>query len=147
MYRCAASPILTAKSPTRSRSALILSVGHDGSQIYRDGLMQREQREASLVDLDLEFVDSRIAGDDVGQLLVVSIDQPLEGQPQTFLGQSAHHEQTPLEGFQLPGEMTRNLVHARAPGDQLVTATRGIRFVSGWLFCSHRLPAAELNVK
>ena len=42
---------------------------HDGSQIDRDRLVQRDEREASIVDFDLEIVDARIAGNDVGERL------------------------------------------------------------------------------
>ena len=63
--------------------------------------MQRQQREAAFVDLDMEHVERAVARQDACDEVAVAVDQALDGQPDLFLRQPAHFEQTGLELFEL----------------------------------------------
>ena len=86
--------MLTARSPTRSRSVLILTRCHDRAQVGRHRLIQRQQREAAVVDLDVQRVERLVARRATRSIrLVVAIDEALHGQAHVFLGEPAHFEQ------------------------------------------------------
>ena len=55
--------MLIARSPTRSRSVLIFTAGDDRAQVDGHRLVQRQQREAAVVDLDVQLVDRLVAGE------------------------------------------------------------------------------------
>ena len=73
--------------------------------------MQRQEREASLVDLDLQLVDSGISGDDLNQRLVVPLDQPAHRPAQALFGEAAHRQQPSFQFFQFLDEVTALLIH------------------------------------
>ena len=93
--------MLTARSPTRSRSVLILTADDDRAQVDRHRLVERQQLEAAVVDLDVQLVDGRVAAEHALDQSRVALDQPAHGQPHAVLGQAAHFEQAGLELFEL----------------------------------------------
>ena len=93
--------MFTARSPTRSRSVLILTADDDRAQVDRHRLVERQQLEAAVVDLDVQLVDGRVAAEHALDRRHVAVDQAAHGQPQAVLGQSAHFEQAGLELLEL----------------------------------------------
>ena len=83
----------------------------DRSQIDRDRLIQRDEREASLVDFDLKVVDARIAANHVSQRLVVSFDEAPHRRAQALFCQPAHCQQVRLQLVELLCEMAAILAH------------------------------------
>jgi hypothetical protein len=81
--------MLIARSPTRSRSVLILTA----ETIAR--------LEAAAVDLDVQLVDRAVAGEDALDQLRVALDQRLERRSNAVLREPAHFEQAGLELFEL----------------------------------------------
>ncbi len=100
-YRRAASPMLMARSPTRSRSVLILTRGDDGPQVHGHGLVERQQHKAPAVDLDVQLVERLVAVEDPFDELAVAVHERLDREAHLFLGEAAHFEQPRLELFQL----------------------------------------------
>lgn len=65
---------------------------NDGAQIDGNGLMQRDERKTSMVDVHVQLVDAGIAGNDLGDQLLVSIDDGLHGDAQALFGQCPHRQ-------------------------------------------------------
>ncbi len=74
-----------------------LDGGDDGAKIDRHRLIEGQQCEAAAVDLDMELVDRRVAGEHVLHDRGVARDQPLDGGPHAVLGEAAHFQQPPFE--------------------------------------------------
>ena len=82
--------------------------GDDRAQVGGHGLVEREQREAAAVDLDVQPVERLVAGQHALDERVVALDEPLDRQADVFLGEPAHLEQPRLELFELFLEMPRD---------------------------------------
>ena len=80
---------------------LILTADDDGAQVHGHRLVQRQQLEAAAVDLDVQLVDRRVAGEHAVDEGAVALDQPLDRRAHAVLGQAAHFEQPGLELFEL----------------------------------------------
>ena len=63
--------------------------------------MQRQQREAAVVDLDVQLVDRAVAGQHAVDDRRVALDQALDRRAHVFLGEPAHLEQPRLELLEL----------------------------------------------
>ena len=77
----------------------------DGAQVGRHRLVQRQQREAAAVDLDVQLVDRPVAAQHPLDQRRVAVDQPLDREAHALLRQAAHFEQPRLELFELLLEM------------------------------------------
>jgi hypothetical protein len=71
----------------------------------------RSTPEASVVDFDLQVIDSGIPGNHLGQRLVVSIDERSHDCAQALFGQAAHRQQPLVQRGELLDEMTAFLTH------------------------------------
>ena len=98
-YRRAASAMLTAMSPTRSRSLLILIAAMTRAQVGRHRRVQREQLQAQVVDFDVQLVEGHVAVEHLVDELAVALDEPLHRRADAIFREPAHGEQ-PL--FQRP---------------------------------------------
>ena len=78
-----------------------LDGGDDRAQVGRHRLIERQQREAAAVDLDVQRVERLVAGEHAVDQIAVALDQPLDRQAHLFFGQAAHLEQPRLELFEL----------------------------------------------
>ena len=82
-----------------------LDGGDDRAQVDRHRLIERQQREAAVVDLDVERVQRTVARQDARDQIAIAVDQPLDREADGFLGEPAHFEQAPLELLELVLEM------------------------------------------
>jgi hypothetical protein len=86
---------------------------HDGAEIDRHGLVEREQLEAAGVDFDVQLIDRTVTGEDPIHDRGVPVDQRLDHRAHAFFGQAAHFEQAGLELLQLLLEV-RNGLHRQS---------------------------------
>jgi hypothetical protein len=100
--------MFTARSPTRSRSVLILTAG---PQVGCHGLVQRQQSEAAFVDLDVQRVYRLVAAQHVVDGREVTRHEPLNGGAHALLRQPAHFEQAALKGLELLPEVRYSSLH------------------------------------
>ena len=73
----------------------------DRPQVDGHRLVEREQREAAVVDLDVQPVHRLVAAQHAVDQFAIAIDERLHGEAHLFLGQAAHLEQPGLELLQL----------------------------------------------
>ena len=85
----------------------------DCPQVGRHRLVQRQQLEAAIVDLDVEFVDRLVAVQDPVDHLDVAGRQPVDGRADALFGEATHLEQPALEHFELLLEMSNDTLHLR----------------------------------
>ena len=60
--------------------AVDLDRRHDGAQVGRHRLLERQQLEAAVVDLDVELIDVAVAGQHLLEQAEVALDQAADGQ-------------------------------------------------------------------
>ena len=77
--------------------------------------MQRQQLHAAAVDLDVELVDRRVAGEDLLDEREVAVDERLDGGSDAVLRQAAHLEQPRLELIQFILEVGNSRRHPNRP--------------------------------
>ena len=120
--RSAPSAMLTAWSPIRSRSLLILRHRDQETQVHRHRLLQGEERDRRLLDLDLHAVDLLVVGDDRPGLLGVHLGQGLDRAVDLALDLAAHQDQLAAQVLELLRKM---LLHASSlvPSPQLQSAS------------------------
>ena len=73
----------------------------DRAQVGGHRLVQRQQREAAVVDLDVQRVERLVAGQHALDQVAVALDEPLDREAHFFFGQAAHFEQPGLELLEL----------------------------------------------
>ena len=78
-----------------------LDGGDDRAQVDRHRLVQRQELEAAAVDLDVQLVDRRVAGQHAVDDGRVALDESADGRADAVLGEAAHFEQPCLELFEL----------------------------------------------
>ncbi len=88
-----------------------LDRGHDGPEVRRHRLVQRQQLQHAVVDLDVELVDRFVAGQDRFDEAEVALGQALNGMAHAFLGQPAHFEQAGPEHFEFFLQMSDEAFH------------------------------------
>ncbi len=92
----------------------------DRAQVDGHRLVERQQREAAVVDLDVQRVERLVAGEHALDQLAVAVDQALDREAHLLLGQAAHLEQAGLELLELflkmpdAGSVTCRVLHAEA---------------------------------
>ncbi len=91
-----------------------LDRGDDRPQVGGHRLVQRQQREAAVVDLDVQRVQRLVAGERPVDELVVAIHQPLDRDPHLLFGEAAHLEQPGLELLELFLEMPDDAFRLRS---------------------------------
>jgi hypothetical protein len=74
--------------------------------------MERQQREAAPIDLDVQPVDRVVSGQDVVDERHVPLDQRLDREADFFLGETAHLEQARLERVELLVKMRGSAFHS-----------------------------------
>ncbi len=87
--------------------------GDDRAQVDRHRLVERQQREAAVVDLDVQRVQRTIAGQDARDQVAVAVDQALDREADSFLGEPAHLEKASFELLELVLEMADALFGRR----------------------------------
>ena len=75
--------------------------GDDRAQVGGHRLVERQQREAAVVDLDVQRVQRAVARQHARDEIAIAIDEPLDRQAHLFLGEAAHFEQPRLELLEL----------------------------------------------
>ena len=73
----------------------------DGAKVDRHRLVEREQREAAVVDLDVQRVERAVRGQHARNQIAVAIDETFDRQAHLFLGEAAHLEESGLQLFEL----------------------------------------------
>ena len=73
----------------------------DGAEVGRHRLIERQQREAAVVDLDVERVQRLVAAHHAVDDAVVAVHEALDREADVLLGQAAHLEQPGLALFEL----------------------------------------------
>jgi hypothetical protein len=86
-----------------------LQRGDDGPEIDGHRLVERQQREAAVVDLDVQRVHRLVADEHAIEQVAIAFDQSLDRQAHLLLREPAHFEQPRLELFELLLEMTNTL--------------------------------------
>ena len=85
----------------------------NGAQVHGHRLIERQQREAAVVDLDMERVERAVADEHARDEIAVAIDQALDRQSDLLLRQPAHLEQASLELLELLLKMPDALFRRR----------------------------------
>ena len=93
--------MLTAMSPQPFQVDRDLHAGRDKAQVPRDGVLEREQSDALLVDLQFHGVDGPIAGDDLIAQVDVALHERGDRPGDLFLDQRRHAQQGGPQAFQL----------------------------------------------
>ena len=112
VHREVAHPLELADHPQRR---------HDDPQVAGDGLLERQQGEAVVLDPLGRLVDLGVGADDLLGLLGVAGQQRLGGQPHRLLDVAAHGGEVAEDGVELVME---GLTHARGPYGRSVTSWR-----------------------
>ena len=97
---------------------MILTAATIAPQVGGHRLVERQQREAAVVDLDVELVDRLVAAHHLVDERRVPRDQPAHGRAHPLLGQAAHLEQPRLERLELLLEMSytaRSMTYPNRP--------------------------------
>ncbi len=114
----ARSQMLTAMSPMRSRSVVILRPVVMRRRSLRRGLVQGEQAQADVVDLDVHAIDGVVALDGGPAHLVVAVDEARDGVLDLLLDQPAHLEDLEVQLLELGFVVAVGVlayVHRRSP--------------------------------
>ena len=88
-----------------------LDRGHDGPQVGRHRLVQRQQLQHAVVDLDVELVDRLVAGQHRFDEAEVALGQALDGMAHALLGQAAHLEQPGPEDLEFLLQVSDEAFH------------------------------------
>ena len=78
----------------------------DRPQIDGHRLVERQQREAAAIELDVEPVQWLVAADHAIDQIAIAVDQPFDCQPHLLFGEAAHLEQPSLQMLELLLKMT-----------------------------------------
>ena len=109
--------MLIARSPTRSRSVLILTADDNRAEIHGHRLVQREQLEAAVVDLDVQLVDRPVAVEHARDRVGIAPDEAVDRGAHAVLGKTAHLEQPRLQLLELVLKMRRCVLTCRLSRD------------------------------
>jgi hypothetical protein len=87
----------------------------DDAQVDRHRLVQRQQLDAAAVDLDVQLVDRRVAGEHLVDERPIAVDEAGDRRAHALLGEAAHLEQPRLELAQLLLEVRNRVRHPNRP--------------------------------